>query len=125
VCINVFRYAIFAQGVRSKRPARPRGGGIPGMRFLHYTCTPHRGYCVGVETDDPYLGEGEVMDPIGPGEPAWEAADNAIEAGKRGDNPQPYINEMTRELLAHGATIGIIREWEEFVWERIAAGDEE
>jgi hypothetical protein len=62
----------------------------------------------------------DSFDPIGPGTPAWEHSEAAIAAGINGRDPQPHLDAMTRELLAHGASAQTIREWEAFVDERIA-----
>ena len=61
-----------------------------------------------------------AFDPIGPGTPAWEASDAAIEAGRNGEDPQPHIDEMTRHLIANGASAQENRQWESCVWEQIA-----
>ena len=64
-------------------------------------------------------------DPIGPGTKAWEASDRAIIAGKAGDEDakREAIDEMTRELIAHNASVTQIADWEGFVRNAIADPD--
>lgn len=62
-----------------------------------------------------------TYDPTGPGTPAWEASERAINHGQMGrpNEFQAAIDEMTRELLANGASAQTIREWETHIMERI------
>lgn len=56
-------------------------------------------------------------DPLGPGTPAWEAADRAI-ASRESGNQSGYEtarDEMIRHLVAANASNATIREWETFI----------
>ncbi len=71
---------------------------------------------------DEVLDESGGFDPCGPGTPAWEHAEAAVNHGVMGRpvESQEAIDAMTRELVAHGRSSIEIREWEREIAEMIA-----
>jgi hypothetical protein len=63
-----------------------------------------------------------LTDPLGPGEPAWDASEQAIIHGINGrpEESKKKIDEMVRHLIAHNQDANVIRQWETFIAERIA-----